>query len=230
MNKKKKIIMLLLCFIIILSDLSFFNCKGDEEEVIIEQKKIITVYSVDNRTLEIKESELLAYEKVGWYKEPVTPMYASDGRVEYMLNSEVELYKTLGWFLTAEEARESILRQEEVILLAKLIHAEAAADNYTDKCYVGAVVMNRLACGKWGNTLKSVISARGQYSSYLNKKFNQYPPEDCIAIAKQLLLGERFGMPANVIFQSGGPQGKGIWKKVYNSAGNSNHYYCYGNI
>ena len=214
------------------------SCEGDNENIensivkdnIIETDKIITVYSNDNRTLEIKESELEAYEKVGWYKEPVTIMYAADGRTEYMLNSEIELYQTLGWYLTEKEAKESLIKQEDVILLAKIIHAEAAADNYTDKCYVGAVVMNRLDCGKWGNTIKSVISARGQYSSYLNKKFNQNPPTDCIEIAKQLLLGERFGMPKNVIFQSGGPQGKGVWKKVINSAGNSNHYYCYGNI
>lgn len=226
MKKFKKIIVLLLCFMVIFN-LLLMECKGDED---ISQEQIVIVYSADNRTLEIRESELSAYKKVGWYEEPVTLMYAADGRTEYMLNSEVDIYKNLGWFLSEKEAKESLLKQEEITLLARLIHAEAAADNYTDKCYVAAVVMNRLECGKWGNTIKAVISAKGQYSSYLNKKFNQIPPSDCIEIAKQVLLGERFGMPKNVIFQSGEPQGKGTWKKVINSKGNSNHYYCYGNI
>ena len=192
-------------------------------------KEVIQMYSADNRTITIEKTEQEAYENVGWYIEPVTPMYAADGRVRYTLQSEVEAYKNVGWFLSEREAKESIINEQELILLAKIIHAEAAPNNYTDKCYVGAVVMNRVESGIWGNSVYSVISAKGQYSSYRNKKFNQYPPEDCLQIAKELLLGERYEMPKNVIFQSGGPQGIGVWKKVTNTIG-SNHYYCYGNI
>lgn len=193
------------------------------------ENQTITMYSADNRVIIVEKSEQQAYENVGWFIEPVIPMYAPDGRVRYTLESEIEAYKNVGWFLSEREAKESVINKQELMLLAKVIHAEASPNNYTDKCYVGAVVMNRVESGIWGNNVYSVITAKGQYSSYGNKKFNQYPPEDCLLIAKELLLGERYGMPKNVIFQSGLPQGFGIWKKVNNTVGNS-HYYCYGNI
>lgn len=190
---------------------------------------VVLMYASDGRTQYTLESEVELYKTLNWYIEPVTLMYASDGRTMYCLNSEVELYRTLNWFLSEREAKESVLNQNDVILLAKTIHAEANDSNYTDRCYVGAVVMNRLDSGKWGNSIYSVITARGQYACYGNSKFNKYPPEECIKIAKDLLLGERFGVPKNVIFQAAFRQGTGIWKIVYNTNG-YNHYYCFGNV
>lgn len=215
----------------------------------------ITMYSADNRTIEIKVTEIEEYQNVGWYTEPVVQMYAADGRTRYTLTSEIEDYQNVGWylepvilmyaadgrtlyveqsevethqkvgwFLSEREAKESVINQQELLLLAKTIHAEAADNNYTDRCYVGAVIMNRVDSGIWGNTVRSVITAKGQYACYGNRKFNQYPPEECIKIAKELMLGERYGMPPNVIFQAQFRQGKGVFAKV------GVHYYCYGNI
>lgn len=184
----------------------------------------IQMYSTDNRVIEVKAKEREAYEKVGWYVEPIVKMYAADGRTRYTLQSEVEAYKQVNWFLSEREAKESIINQQELLLLAKIIHAEAASNNYTDKCYVGTVVMNRLDSGRWENSIYSVITAKGQYPSYGNEKFNQYPPEDCLQIAKELMLGERYGVPKNVIFQAQFKQGNGVYAKI------GVHYYCYGNI
>ena len=187
------------------------------------------LYAVD-KTRIFKKSQVSEQLKVGWYTEPVVKMYATDGRVRITLQSEVEEYKKVGWYLTKEEAQKNNIDKNELELLARTIHAEAADNNYIDKCYVGMVVMNRKKSGKWGNSILSVISAPGQYSSYRNKKFNSSIPSDCYEIAKRIMLGETFGVPYNVIFQSGSPQGSGIWKIVYNTAGYCNHYYCYGNF
>ena len=184
----------------------------------------VQMYSADNRTIEIKTTEIEAYQNVGWYTEPVVQMYAIDGRTRYTLKSEVEAHQNVGWFLSEREAKESVIDQQELLLLAKTIHAEAADNNYTDRCYVGAVVMNRVDSGIWGNSVRSVVTARGQYACYGNKKLNRYPPEECIQIAKELMLGERYGMPPNVIFQAQFRQGKGVVATV------GVHYYCYGNI
>ena len=191
---------------------------------------VINMYASDGRTRVTKKSEIEAYKAVGWYTEPVVVMYASDGRTRVTLQSEVEEYKKVGWYLSKKEAQKNSINKNELELLARTIHAEAADNNYIDKCYVGMVVMNRKKSGKWGNSIQSVISAPGQYSSYRNRKFNSPIPNDCYEIAKQIMLGETFGVPYNVIFQSGSPQGTGIWKVVNNTAGYYNHYYCYGNI
>lgn len=184
----------------------------------------IQMYSADNRTIEVKISEIEAYKNVGWYTEPVVLMYAADGRTRYTLTSEIEAYKNVGWFLSEREAKESVINQQELLLLAKVIHAEAVDSNYTDRCYVGAVVMNRVDSGIWGNSVYSVITAKNQYACYGNAKFNRYPPEECLQIAKELMLGERYGVPKNVIFQAQFRQGTGVFAKI------GAHYYCYGNI
>ena len=194
------------------------------------EQPVVLMYALDGRTRVTLKSEVELYKNVGWYEQPVVLMYASDGRTRVTLKSEIEAYKKVNWFLSKEEAQLSIIDKVELELLARIIHAEAADNNYFDKCYVGVVVMNRKKSGIWGNSIRSVISAPGQYSSYKNYKFNSTIPNECYEIAKQIMLGETFDMPYNVIFQSGSPQGKGVWKIIYNTAGYSNHYYCYGNI
>lgn len=193
------------------------------------EQPVVLMYALDGRTRVTLKSEVEAYKNVGWYEQPVVLMHASDGRTRVTLKSEVEAYLKVNWFLTKEDAKLSIINKKELELLARIIHAEAADNNYIDKCYVGMVVMNRKNSSIWGSSIQSVISAPGQYSSYKNQKFNSAIPKECYEIAKQIMLGETFGVPYNVIFQSGAPQGKGIWKIVYNTVG-SNHYYCYGNI
>ena len=183
----------------------------------------VSVYNINNEEEKILIEDLEEYILAGWYPEPVTKLYAQDGREEYFLNSIVEAQLTVGWFRTYEEAHPAPpIDFNDVNLLARLIYAEAAANNILDKQYVGAVVMNRLRSGLWGNTLKSVIYAKGQYAcTWQGKKFNSNPPEDCISIAQALLQGETYGVPENVIFQAQFKQGSGVWKKV------GSHYYCY---
>lgn len=180
----------------------------------------VTIYNQNNESLSVFVEEVDQYLNTGWYPEPVTKLYAADGREQYFLNSRVEAQCTVGWYKTYEEAHP--VNYDDVYLLARLINAEAAHNSTLDKQYVGAVVMNRLRMGYWGNTLKSVIYAKGQYAcTWQGKKFHQAPPQDCIDIATALLRGETYGVPSNVIFQAQFKQGKGVWKKV------GVHYYCY---
>lgn len=252
MKKKNKILIMLLCVCFIslnmitgsgeyMHTVTMYSVDNDTITVRMSEieayenegwfiEPVIIMYAPDGRTQYTLLSEVELYKTLGWYTEPVVLMFAADGRTMYVIESEVALYLNLNWFLSEKEARMSVINQNDLLLLARIINAEAAPHNYIDKCYVGAVVMNRLDSGLWGNSILSVISARGQYSSYKNSKFNTYPPQDCIDIALELLLGERYGMPKNVIFQSGGPQGTGIWQKVINGSGYYNHYYCYGNV
>ena len=116
------------------------------------QEPVIVMYSLDNRTLIVKKSEIQLYESVGWYQEPVVIMYSADNRSLIVKQREIQLYQNVGWFLTQEEARISSINEKEVELLARIIHAEAADNNYIDRCYVGMVVMNRKNTGIYRNT------------------------------------------------------------------------------
>ena len=130
----------------------------------------VSVYNINNEEEKILIEDLEEYILAGWYPEPVTKLYAQDGREEYFLNSTVEAHLLVGWYRTYEEAHpKPSVNTNDVNLLARLIYAEAAANNILDKQYVGAVVMNRLRSGLWGNTLKSVIYAKGQFTGKKSK-------------------------------------------------------------
>ena len=131
----------------------------------------VTIYNQNNESLSVFVEEVDQYLNTGWYPEPVTKLYAADGREQYFLNSRVEAQCTVGWYKTYEEAHP--INYDDIYLLARLINAEAAHNSTLDKQYVGAVVMNRLRMGYWGNTLKSVIYAKGQYAcTWQGKKFH----------------------------------------------------------
>lgn len=199
------------------------------------------IYSLDNREIIIYQSEFEEYRQLGWYFKPVIKIY-SINKEAIIYKDELETYKKLGWSTEPikikvketpkyEEPKTpqpsnkttppvSTQPSEDVILLAKVIYAEAAA-NITDRQYVGAVVMNRVRSPHFPNTIRGVIYAPKQYSCVGDRAFNQTPPQECIDIATQLLNGETFGVPSNVVFQAQFRQGSGVWKQV------GVHYYCY---
>lgn len=79
--------------------------------------------------------------------------------------------------------------ESDVLLLAKLIQAEALSESYEGKVAVGSVVVNRI---KFNNaTLEQVIFAKNQFSSVNNKLFKREPNEECINAAEEALDGNK---------------------------------------
>lgn len=56
------------------------------------------------------------------------------------------------------------LSEEEIYLLAGVVHMEAGNQSYEGKLAVANVVLNRLLSKRWGSTLESVVYAKGQFS------------------------------------------------------------------
>ncbi|HYH02122.1 MAG TPA: cell wall hydrolase [Bacillota bacterium] len=69
----------------------------------------------------------------------------------------------VGEIFGASEAAEQV-GNEAVLLLAKLITAEAGLEPYEGQVAVGAVVMNRTKSGTFPTTIKEVIYQEGQFS------------------------------------------------------------------
>lgn len=184
----------------------------------VEETKVL--YAPDGRTRDTKISEVDAYLKVGWYAEPVQYIYNINANASVVYKKDAQKWiDTRLWF-----TQKPNLNADDVMLLARVIYAEATEHpdlRLIDRKYVGAVVMNRLRSGHYGNKLVSVIYAPRQYACIHNAKFKQTPPQECIDIAKYLLNGETYGVPANVFYQAQFYQGSGLWKQV------GVHYYCY---
>lgn len=112
--------------------------------------------------------------------------------------------------------------EEELNMLSHLIYAEGGSDTVTDEhqLAIGSVVLNRIADSRFPNTMKGVIFQKGQYACTWDGNYYKTPNQRAINNAKILLI-EGSKIPANVIFQSQGRQGKGVWKKI------QNQYFCY---
>ncbi len=77
------------------------SSQGDS---MVDADKTVTVYAPDGRTIEVLSSEVEAYQKVGWYIEPVVIMYAPDGRNLVVSKNEIPAYQNVGWYETYQEA------------------------------------------------------------------------------------------------------------------------------
>jgi len=78
---------------------------------------------------------------------------------------------------------------DELMLLARLVYAEAAGEPYVGKVAVAAVVLNRVKSPLFPDTIYEVIYEPWQFSSVGNWMFNSYPSEDCIQAARDALAG-----------------------------------------
>ncbi|AZK59389.1 cell wall hydrolase [Candidatus Desulforudis audaxviator] len=83
--------------------------------------------------------------------------------------------------------------QEELALLARIIHAEARGESFAGQVAVGAVIMNRLASPDFPSDLRSVIFQRSasvfQFSPVGDGSIVLSPDERAFQAAKQALRG-----------------------------------------
>ncbi len=79
------------------------------------------------------------------------------------------------------------------VLLAALIQAESGNQPYEGQVSVGTVVMNRLKSGRYGNSIASVIYAKGQFGPAGTGQVAQIaaagPKASCLAAAQDALSG-----------------------------------------
>ena len=93
---------------------------------------------------------------------------------------------------------------EELVLLAGIIQAEAGNQPYEGKIAVGSVVMNRVESDKFPNTISGVIYSPNQFtpagSGRLAVILSQGPTAECMQAALDVLNGKR--NVSNLYFKS----------------------------
>ena len=123
---------------------------------------------------------------------------------------------------TTEADIEQSVDEDELYMLSHLISAEAGSDWCLDemRLYVGSVVLNRIKCKAFPNTMHDVIYQRGQYSCVSSGSYYGTPTKSSIETAK-FLLENGSQLPENVVYQAGFEQGSGVHCIVQNM------YFCY---
>lgn len=109
---------------------------------------------------------------------------------------------------------------EDLYVLAHVICGEAQCYSDEEQRYIGSVVLNRRNSGRYPGTVKGVVFQPGQYSCTRDGNYYRTPTESNWANARWLLEHGSV-LPPNVVFQSGGRQGRGVYLRT------QYHYYCY---
>ncbi|MCL6559875.1 MAG: cell wall hydrolase [Firmicutes bacterium] len=86
------------------------------------------------------------------------------------------------------------ITREELMLLAKLIHAEARGESFEGKVAVGAVILNRLASPHFPKTISEIVYQKNsrvyQFSPVADGSINLEPDESAVRAAKEALMGK----------------------------------------
>lgn len=110
--------------------------------------------------------------------------------------------------------------EKDLSILSHVICGEAQNCPDSEQLYVGSVVLNRMNSGRYPGTIEGVVFQCGQYSCTRDGNYYRPPTAANWANAKWLLENGSI-LPGNVVFQSGGRQGRGVYLKT------SYHTYCY---
>ncbi|XCH78696.1 MAG: cell wall hydrolase [Candidatus Dehalobacter alkaniphilus] len=94
--------------------------------------------------------------------------------------------------VTSDISRSSqiVYDQEDVILLAKIIYAEARGESFEGQVAVGAVVLNRVESPKFPDTIREVIYQPGQFSAVLDRQIELTPGDEAYQAALEALEGQ----------------------------------------
>lgn len=112
-----------------------------------------------------------------------------------------------------------VLTNEEWNLIAKLICMEAASEPFEGQQAVAEVIFNRLASGRFQNSIHNIIYADGQFPSveYLYKAKPDYSQYKAI---EQALKGP-YVLPGDVVFYAKFKINDNVWGQI------GSHYFCY---
>lgn len=109
---------------------------------------------------------------------------------------------------------------EDLEILSHLLAGECQAYPDREQLLVGSVVLNRVHNPGYPNTVKGVVFQKGQYACTWDGNYYRQPTQRNRANAKWLLENGSV-LPGNVVYQSGGRQGSGVYIKT------EYHYFCY---
>ncbi|WP_135555818.1 spore cortex-lytic enzyme [Paenibacillus cymbidii] len=81
------------------------------------------------------------------------------------------------------------LNRSELDILAKVIYSEARGESYEGQVAVGAVVMNRIESGSFGDDIEDVVFQRGAFTAVSDGQYNLTPDETAYQAAEDAVRG-----------------------------------------
>lgn len=151
------------------------------------------------------------------------PVYEAHSASETYLGNRFDTMVDPSVEMSAEEEPEAVINDDDLHLLACLVHAEAGIEDFHGKQLVVDVVLNRVDSAEFPNSIRDVIFEKNQFSTVtdgaLDRAFNEVTQECYDAVA--LELEER--TDSNILFfTAGGYNASCVPAYVY-----GHHYFGY---
>lgn len=189
-----------------------------EENKIMKEKYVgtryagseVNIYKLPDETSEVLDTTLIntsfevIEERDGWS----------------MITAELGNAFIKSEFLVVSEVPVFSYTDEDLYIMAHVLAGECQNCSDEEQLYVGSVVLNRVAHSQFPNTVKGVAFQKGQYACTKDGNYYREPTTKNWLNARTLFEKGSL-LPWNVVWQSGGRQGKGIYLKT------RWHYYCY---
>ena len=109
-------------------------------------------------------------------------------KADGIAGAETLLYLGIDFTGAKEEVLKEI-EEEEVLLLASVIHGEARGEPYEGQVAVGAVVLNRVGSSDFPDSIGEVIYQQGAFDAVQDGQINLTPNADSIRAAKDAIAG-----------------------------------------
>lgn len=123
-------------------------------------------------------------------------------------------------YLSDQETELPEYTEDDLYILAHVICGEAQSCPDEEQRYVGSVVLNRVNHPEFPDTIEEVVFQPGQYACVTDGNYDREPTDANWDNARWLLENGSV-LPEEVIWQSKGKQGRGVYLKT------KWHNYCY---
>ncbi|WP_231506344.1 cell wall hydrolase [Paenibacillus sp. UNC451MF] len=127
----------------------------------------------------------------GFYQLPLDGLYGSNTALAvkgFQSNYGLNPDGTTG-DLTWSALKKHSLNREELDILAKVIYSEARGESYEGQVAVGAVVMNRIQSGKYGDTIEDVVFQKGAFTAVADGQYSLTPDSTAYMAAQDAVRG-----------------------------------------
>lgn len=193
--KKTLKIVLALCLVLVSTagGIAIINSSG--KEVVVSASKIEEVYGATANTKEVQT----VLKKWGYYtgevdgiNGPKTIAAVKKFQKKYGLTQDgIVGPKTAAkmGLSVSNYSSSSKYSNNDLYLLAKLVHSEARGESYTGQVAVAAVVLNRVKDSRFPNTIAGVIYQPWAFTAVNDGQFNLEPNTSAYQAAKDAMNG-----------------------------------------
>ncbi|MEL1133859.1 cell wall hydrolase [Desulfitobacterium sp. THU1] len=153
------------------------DLKGGAQLVTIQMGETLSEVAHKYRT---STADLVKLNKI------IEPNYVQAGQKLWVPASGKIIYSA-----TADPTRGMpTVTQEELDLLARVIHAEARGEDFEGQVAVGAVVLNRVEDHRFPDTIHDVVYQPGAFTAVIDKQIHLTPNQSAYRAAEAALMGE----------------------------------------